>query len=233
MRLIISLCIAVLVTGCQDRTSKQKPVLSQPADTLKLIELISFNETNNTSLYIVNGAALFLIPDHPDKPEYCRTRTIFYDSKNKRFHFGKLSSLISYAKTVSSLAKSDETMLVIKSIGNSEFRYLKFKKELQAVKNLNEIIKPDTRIQFYKRQYYFIDEEAPRALFKYDTVTKKLSSFQLTGIFMKVTGFFLHDMDKDGEPEVFIFQTGVVPRDYVTSYSIYSIRKDSITVNFK
>jgi hypothetical protein len=62
----------------------------------------------------------------------------------------------------------------------------------------------------------------------YDPLGDTTTSLDLKHNFFSVTDFFLYDMDKDSNPEIFIFHVGEVPREEIISYSVYSIRQDSV-----
>ncbi len=68
------------------------------------------------------------------------------------------------------------------------------------------------------------------SIYDYNPLTRKIKYFNIRkDRFFEITGFFF-DRDKDSNPEICILNIGKAPRDYVTPYTIFSTRQDSVAV---
>ncbi|MBS1933915.1 MAG: hypothetical protein JST96_07935, partial [Bacteroidetes bacterium] len=67
----------------------------------------------------------------------------------------------------------------------------------------------------------------------FDEQTSRRDSFNIQGESVEVTDFFLYDLDKDGEPEIFIFNVGKIAGENVVSLDVYSLGKGSVKVGFE
>lgn len=235
MKIIILIFIQLLFVNCHDATNNnnQKVLLNLKSHTLKLVEILSFNSVTNTSLFLKKDSALFVIPDHVKTPQYYQLRNFFYDSTNKKFIFKSILDLKPYKEINNNLYDSDHSAIKIKSIGYPMIKYSKLPDSLKKEKALRGILKFDTKIHLFKGEYIFLDKLTPRSIFFYNSITKKITSFDISEKYFEVTDFLVYDLDKDDNPEIFIFTIGNVPRGDIVSYTIYSIRKDSVNVFYE
>jgi hypothetical protein len=98
---------------------------------------------------------------------------------------------------------------------------------------ISKVLNRTSKINLYGNRYYIINTEAPKKVIIYDTLTNELKGFYFTSVIVDINNFFLCDIDNDNNPEIFILHSGIIPRDYIMSYSIYSLRKDSASIEVK
>jgi len=242
MRIILLVLIALLTEKCHEDSSRniniakddtiQKQVIfnHKTKDSLKLKELLGFNDENSSALIIQNDTVFFLIFPRFNNSKYEYVRNFYYDSVNKVFHFNYNARENNNAGSINLQPFLNGSQVYLKSFLKTGIIYSKLTGKLKGDPQIKRILSDPTKIQMYNNYYYIINTESPKAINVYNTITNELKTFFFNDLIIDVTDFFLFDLDKDGGPEVFILHKGLIPREEIISYSIYSLRTDSIKI---
>lgn len=228
--LIIS---TILLSECAGNTN---PVNTHSSNNLKdsaiiLQHLLGFNDNKLSSLLLINDTIFLATPKLNVKSENSDVRIFMYDFEKAEFKFEYNSGLNLTETKLKSY--SINAPIFMETLDHPKIVYVDLPGFFKTNAQLKELLKDDPKIKLFSNKYYIIDKISPKEIKVYDSGTKKMDSYNISGAFMEVTDFFLYDIDKDQNPEIFILSKGDVPRDEVISYSIYSFRKDSAKVNYK
>ena len=213
MRITILIFIIVTFTKCVDSNRDKGKVNRTTNDTLRLIEVLSFNGTKNTSLVVKKDSLLFLTYESGINSELINFRKFYFDFSRRKFDFENILNLQPYSSLDREIWKSDSSVVKISSIAKPNIKYSTFPKNLGNESELDKIIKAETRTHIFNGDYFFIDQMIPQNITIYNTRTKKIASYNVAEKFREVTGFLLYDIDKDNNPEIGIFHIGNVPRE--------------------
>jgi len=198
-------------------------------DSLKLVRLLGYNDINLTSLIIQNDTVFFLVPSREDKNKHEFIRSFRYNPINKQFYFTTMVQAYPGQNIVNRISNNPQVYL--KSLGNTGIKYRSLPDQLRNNTQVDSINKEDLKIQTYDKNYYMIITDGPKELFVYNVLNNELKKFPIASLILRVTDFFLFDLDKDGRPEVFIFDNRILPREEIMSYLVFSFRTDTVKVN--
>ena len=182
---------------------------------------------------VKKDSLLFLTYESGINSELINFRKFYFDFSRRKFDFENILNLQPYSSLEREISKSDSSVVKISSIAKPNIKYSTFPKNLGNESELDKIIKADTRTHIFNGDYFFIDQMIPQNITIYNTRTKKIASYNVAEKFREVTGFLLYDIDRDNNPEIGIFHIGNVPREDAVSYTIFSIRKDSVSTNYR
>ena len=70
---------------------------------------------------------------------------------------------------------------------------------------------------------YFINKYHGNTLYVYNLKTGSAYTFDLPDRFFEVTDLFVYDVNKDNDPEIFVFSIGELPREDVRHVTIFSL----------
>ena len=217
----------------EDTIQNQVAAKNKSKDSLILQEILGFNDESTSALIIQKDTVFILIPYHWDKSKYESLRNFYYDPKNSSFSFnfnGRADNNGGFIKLDSFLKKPQ---VYLRSLLKPEISYPKLTDKLKDDPKIKNLFWEKQKVQVFNDSYYFINTESPKVIRVYNTVNNELKTYVLSEIIMDVTDLFLFDLDKDESPEIFVLHKGLIPRDEIISYSIYSLRMDSAKANYK
>ncbi len=240
MRIIIVVIVLLAFVNCQENTgdritgslkkndSVNKPVFS---DTLKnsvgLFNVFQTTDYKSNTLIISNDTMFLFRQTSPQSLDYT-VQEFYYDSKERNFHFKDHLKPDHFPDIRKVLSPSNNYPIYLKTIAEPKLKYASLPDSVKRKEFMKKVLNKATKVQSFNGKYYLIDKTFPRTMVVYDPLGDTTTSLDLKHNFFAVTDFFLYDMDKDSNPEIFIFHVGEVPREEIISYSVYSIRQDSV-----
>jgi hypothetical protein len=223
----------LILTGCENNPEKAKldnNLVNH--DTLKLINITHSNISKSTSLLIIDDTVFLYSPSNTKVKDYSVIR-LYFDDHDRTFQFNFINDQGHYRnqdQLASALAKANVKLYSLETPG---IIYPLLSEDIKQDSILKPFINEENKVQVYGGRYYFIKSILPTSLYIYDTLNHKLTSFDVHTDFFEIKDFFMYDLDRDEEPEIFILNTGHRSDEEIISYSIYSIRRDSVKVEFK
>ncbi|MBS1918158.1 MAG: hypothetical protein JST87_17950 [Bacteroidetes bacterium] len=186
----------------------------------------------NSSIFIINDTLFMFQPSQTKVPQYSIS-IILYDHQNKCLKLVGDFKNDTTENIYKQFNLASSSTLQIKNIGSPAIKNPAVLDSANRLVDGRNILSTETRIHSFGDKYFLIDNIFPNSIKMLDKKTSRVDSFNIKNTFFEITDFFLYDLDKDGEPEIFIFSVGRIPKKDVVSLDVYSIRKDSVRVAFE
>lgn len=235
MRIIKLLAMLALFASCQQEnadTNKIVPGMETSAkkNSLRLYHLLGDGFLKGSFLSVTQDTISFIRDDYYEQ-RGIHQKILFYFNKSSSTFIYKSSAHQELSKD--SLGLLRNTNILPKILKEARDVNSAFYNELVKAKSSNSklnIINKDSRIGVFANNYYIVNGNFPDSLYQVSFDKKRVKVFPIEGGLFDAMNILLFDLDKDGNPEIILFQENTVPQGERLMYDIFSLRYDSIRV---
>lgn len=233
--IVIELCLllALCTNKNFEKTKADLNLKTIDKNVDSLFNLVSHNINKEAKLLITKSDTVIFSDNANTKTGRPNNLTLFYyNTLKNQFEFdNSQNNIFSIKENYKKYEKNAN--LNIRKLNSSKFNYSKVPVEVMKYLALDSSTNGNVKASVFHEKYYILRDYSVKSIIIYDPHNKAIRELYIDNFISEVKDFFLYDLDKDNYPEIFIFYTGSVPRTDIYSYTIYSVRKGSVHINFK